>query len=94
MTSLTSTNFQPLNILNFIKAFCRECVIDEDLLTSLIAISHLSSVLNPILYAYRLEEFREALTNIFKRHSINDVLSGTSAQGTSSFEVVQINEKP
>lgn len=44
-------------------AFCNQCQINETFMYMCIILSHANSAGNPILYAYHLKDFREALKN-------------------------------
>lgn len=54
----------PLYTINFVKAFCRDCVVSPTLTNSCIILSHLNSSFNPFLYAYHLKDFRVAFHNL------------------------------
>lgn len=53
----------PLYTINCVIAFCRQCEINETFMLMCIILSHANSAGNPILYAYHLKDFREALKN-------------------------------
>ncbi len=53
--------WMPLYTINCIQAFCESCGVHEDVLNFCIILSHLNSAGNPLLYAYRLSDFRNAL---------------------------------
>lgn len=57
----------PLYTVNCIKAFCQDCEVDAALMLALIALSHVNSAVNPLLYAYHLRDFRAALKNLILR---------------------------
>nr|XP_022912672.1 histamine H2 receptor [Onthophagus taurus] len=55
----------PLYTVNCVIAFCSDCEINETFMLLCIILSHANSAGNPILYAYHLKDFREALKNLF-----------------------------
>lgn len=57
----------PLYTVNCVKAFCQDCEINSALMLALIALSHVNSAVNPLLYAYHLRDFRAALKNLILR---------------------------
>lgn len=59
--------WMPLYTVNCVKAFCQDCDIDPVLMLALIALSHVNSAVNPLLYAYHLKDFRAALKNLILR---------------------------
>ncbi|XP_014609196.1 PREDICTED: 5-hydroxytryptamine receptor 1D-like [Polistes canadensis] len=56
----------PLYTINCVMAFCPQCQVDEFFMNLCIILSHLNSVGNPLLYAYHLKDFREALKNYWR----------------------------
>ncbi|XP_043462047.1 adenosine receptor A2a-like [Leptopilina heterotoma] len=57
----------PLYTINCIVAFCPKCSVNQVFLNFCIILSHLNSVGNPILYAYHLKDFRNAVKHFFCR---------------------------
>ncbi|XP_035774259.1 adenosine receptor A2a-like isoform X2 [Anopheles albimanus] len=56
--------WMPLHTINCIMAFCPHCQICGAVMLFVITLSHLNSALNPLLYAYHLKDFREALKRL------------------------------
>ncbi|XP_047361894.1 beta-2 adrenergic receptor-like isoform X6 [Vespa velutina] len=56
----------PLYTINCVMAFCPRCQVNEFFMNLCIILSHLNSVGNPLLYAYHLKDFREALKNYWR----------------------------
>ncbi|KAL2718836.1 5-hydroxytryptamine receptor 1D-like isoform X1 [Vespula squamosa] len=56
----------PLYTTNCVMAFCPRCQVNEFFMNLCIILSHLNSVGNPLLYAYHLKDFREALKNYWR----------------------------
>ncbi|XP_043504479.1 dopamine receptor 2-like [Polistes fuscatus] len=56
----------PLYTINCVMAFCPQCQVNEFFMNLCIILSHLNSVGNPLLYAYHLKDFREALKNYWR----------------------------
>ncbi|KAI4476551.1 hypothetical protein M0802_014857 [Mischocyttarus mexicanus] len=56
----------PLYTINCVMAFCPRCEVNEFFMNLCIILSHLNSVGNPLLYAYHLKDFREALKNYWR----------------------------
>ncbi|KAJ1093497.1 hypothetical protein NDU88_006597 [Pleurodeles waltl] len=59
----------PLHIINCFTLFCKQCP-RPPLLIMYVAIilSHFNSVVNPLIYAYRIREFRLTFRKIIKQH--------------------------
>lgn len=53
----------PLYTINCVIAFCSQCEINETFMLMCIILSHANSAGNPLLYAYHLKDFREAMKN-------------------------------
>ncbi|KAI4462191.1 olfactory receptor and adenosine receptor [Holotrichia oblita] len=71
----------PLYTVNCVIAFCSNCVINETFMFLCIILSHANSAGNPILYAYHLKDFREALKNFL--YSLIGKNQGLSTNRTS-----------
>lgn len=56
----------PLYTLNCVKAFCFSCDPPVWLFDGLIILSHMNSALNPLLYAYRMTDFRDAFKRLLR----------------------------
>lgn len=74
--------WMPLYTVNCVKAFCQDCEIDSALMLALIALSHVNSAVNPLLYAYHLRDFRAALKNLILR-MVGREVSRTSEQAAA-----------
>lgn len=59
----------PLHIINCFTFFCPECYRPPILIMyTAIILSHGNSVVNPLIYAYRIREFRQTFRKIIRRH--------------------------
>lgn len=59
----------PLHIINCFSLFCPTCPPPPDLIMyTAIILSHGNSVINPLIYAYRIWEFRQTFRRIIRRH--------------------------
>ncbi|XP_043924762.1 adenosine receptor A2a [Protopterus annectens] len=59
----------PLHILNCFTLFCPGCKVPPSwLMYMAIILSHANSVVNPLIYAYRIREFRHTFRRILRRH--------------------------
>lgn len=56
----------PLYTLNCVKAFCVSCDPPVWVFDGLIILSHMNSALNPLLYAYRMSDFRDAFKRLLR----------------------------
>ncbi|XP_005987183.1 adenosine A2a receptor a [Latimeria chalumnae] len=62
----------PLHIINCFTLFCPQCSRPHPLLMYLaIILSHANSVVNPLIYAYRIREFRHTFRKIIKRRVLS-----------------------
>lgn len=57
--------WMPLYTINCIQAFCENCGVPDLIINMCIILSHLNSAGNPLLYAYRLSDFRAAFRSMF-----------------------------
>ncbi|KAA0707892.1 Adenosine receptor A1 [Triplophysa tibetana] len=64
---LFAVSWLPLHVLNCITLFCPTCD-NSTLLYIAILLSHGNSVVNPIVYAFRIEKFRNAFVKIWKQY--------------------------
>lgn len=55
----------PLKVVNFLNSAGGFSIRDETLIKSLIILTHLKPSFNPLLYAYHLKDFRQALLKLF-----------------------------
>uniref|UniRef100_UPI00358EB006 adenosine receptor A2b-like n=1 Tax=Myxine glutinosa TaxID=7769 RepID=UPI00358EB006 len=60
----------PLHIANCIGYYCQSCSRSKLLMYSSILLSHANSAMNPIVYAYRLREFRHTFRRILKQQLV------------------------
>ncbi|XP_056591010.1 adenosine receptor A1 [Triplophysa dalaica] len=65
---LFAVGWLPLHVLNCITLFCPTCGQSTHLLYIAILLSHGNSVVNPIVYAFRIEKFRNAFVKIWKQY--------------------------
>nr|XP_023664037.1 adenosine receptor A2a-like isoform X1 [Paramormyrops kingsleyae] len=71
----------PLHVINCFTLFCPGCARPHPSIVYLaIVLSHANSVVNPLIYAYRIREFRHTFHRIIRRH----LLGCRSARMTSS----------
>ncbi|XP_065203568.1 adenosine receptor A1 [Planococcus citri] len=92
--------WMPLYTINCIQAFCENCDVPELVLNLCIILSHLNSAGNPLLYAYRLSDFRTALRCLLFGFNSTDNLYARTEQGTNDFsmpkarQMISININP
>ncbi|XP_056408284.1 adenosine receptor A2a [Hyla sarda] len=66
----------PLHIINCFTLFCKACMRPPLLLMYFaILFSHANSVVNPLIYAYRIREFRHTFRKILRQHIFGRVQS-------------------
>ncbi|XP_075710186.1 adenosine receptor A2a [Rhinoderma darwinii] len=66
----------PLHIINCFTLFCKDCDRAPPLLMYFaILFSHANSVVNPLIYAYRIREFRQTFRRILRQHIFGRVQS-------------------
>ena len=66
----------PLYTINTVACFCTVgCTIPQWLFDCCIILSHLNSVWNPVLYAWGMRDFREALKRLFRITSQDNFIS-------------------
>lgn len=58
--------WMPINVINCVLLFCPQCDVPMSLTLAAILLSHVNSVLNPILYAYRMRSFRRTLVGMWR----------------------------
>ncbi|XP_053326377.1 adenosine receptor A2a [Spea bombifrons] len=59
----------PLHIINCFTLLCKECArAPMWLMYFAILLSHINSVVNPLIYAYRIREFRHTFRKILRQH--------------------------
>ncbi|XP_072308220.1 adenosine receptor A1-like [Eucyclogobius newberryi] len=59
--------WMPIHIMNCINFFCKDCKIPTVALNVGIFMSHVNSVVNPMVYAFRIKRFRVTLIEITSR---------------------------
>lgn len=79
--------WMPLYTINCIQAFCENCYVPDLVLNLCIILSHLNSAGNPLLYAYRLSDFRTALRCLLFGFSSSENLYGRTEGGTTEFSI-------
>ncbi|XP_056316561.1 adenosine receptor A1 [Danio aesculapii] len=57
----------PLHIMNSIVFFCPTCNVPKSAFYVGIFMSHINSALNPLVYAFRIQRFRDTLVHIIQR---------------------------
>lgn len=57
----------PLHIMNSIVFFCPTCRVPKSAFYVGIFMSHVNSALNPLVYAFRIQRFRDTLIHIIQR---------------------------
>ncbi|KAK3856013.1 hypothetical protein Pcinc_037617 [Petrolisthes cinctipes] len=90
----------PLYTINCVQAFCINCPVPEGLMFFTIILTHLNSAINPFLYAYHMNDFRQALKRFLVqyvlRKPVDDVFnrSMASAHHYSTHHRVNVGESP
>ncbi|XP_016306799.1 adenosine receptor A2b-like [Sinocyclocheilus anshuiensis] len=78
----------PLHIINCFTLFCPRCARPQDWVMYLaIMLSHANSVVNPLIYAYRISDFRHTFRRIIRRHFLwheNRLATGNSNRGMAA----------
>ncbi|XP_051964664.1 adenosine receptor A2b-like [Xyrauchen texanus] len=77
----------PLHIINCFTLFCPECQRPPVIIMYLaIILSHANSVVNPLIYAYRIREFRYTFRKIVRYHILGrrELLSSNGSTHTSA----------
>ncbi|NWS77061.1 AA3R protein, partial [Crotophaga sulcirostris] len=65
---LFAVSWVPLGILNCILYFCSSCAIPQPLMYLGILLSHANSAMNPIIYAFKIQKFRETCAFILRTY--------------------------
>ncbi|NXC74178.1 AA3R protein, partial [Anhinga anhinga] len=65
---LFAVSWLPLGILNCILYFCPSCTIPQPLMYLGILLSHANSAVNPIVYAFKIQKFKETYTFILRTY--------------------------
>lgn len=79
--------WMPLYTINCIHAFCENCYVPDLVLNLCIILSHLNSAGNPLLYAYRLSDFRTALRCLLFGYSSSENLYNRTDAATTEFSI-------
>lgn len=80
--------WMPLHILNCLQQFCPQCRVPLPLILTGIILSHANSVINPLLYAYRMKSFRQAFKGMFLGCRVAPPLSDTfESNGTKKTQM-------
>uniref|UniRef100_UPI00398E9B08 adenosine receptor A2a-like n=1 Tax=Pristiophorus japonicus TaxID=55135 RepID=UPI00398E9B08 len=74
----------PLHIINCFSLFCDNCRPPAWIMYFAIILSHANSVVNPLIYAYRIREFRHTFRKILKRHVLRKTDQAFKNQNTRS----------
>ncbi|NWH66731.1 AA3R protein, partial [Geococcyx californianus] len=67
---LFAVSWLPLGILNCISYFCPSCAIPQPLMYLGILLSHANSAMNPVVYAFKIQKFRETYTFILRTYML------------------------
>ncbi|XP_048412654.1 adenosine A2a receptor a isoform X1 [Stegostoma tigrinum] len=76
----------PLHIINCVNLFCENCRPPAWIMYFAIILSHANSVVNPLIYAYRIREFRQTFRKILRKHILRkpeQVLQTPSARSST-----------
>ncbi|XP_009330253.1 PREDICTED: adenosine receptor A3-like [Pygoscelis adeliae] len=65
---LFAVSWLPLGILNCISYFCPSCTIPQPLMYLSILLSHANSAMNPVIYAFKIQKFKETYTFILRTY--------------------------
>lgn len=65
---LFAVSWLPLGILNCILYFCPSCTIPQPLMYLGILLSHANSAMNPVVYAFKIQKFKETYTFILRTY--------------------------
>ncbi|XP_076214420.1 adenosine receptor A3-like [Aptenodytes patagonicus] len=65
---LFAVSWLPLGILNCISYFCPSCAIPQPLMYLGILLSHANSAMNPVIYAFKIQKFKETYTFILRTY--------------------------
>uniref|UniRef100_A0A8C4XJK2 G-protein coupled receptors family 1 profile domain-containing protein n=1 Tax=Falco tinnunculus TaxID=100819 RepID=A0A8C4XJK2_FALTI len=65
---LFAVSWLPLGILNCIFYFCPSCAIPQPLTYPSILLPHANSAMNPIVYAFKIQKFKETYTFILRTY--------------------------
>ncbi|XP_078389663.1 adenosine receptor A2a-like [Cetorhinus maximus] len=68
MVGLFCLCWLPLNVVNSLTYFCPACSLPPWLANLVVILSHLNSLINPMVYALRKKDFGSALKAVFVRH--------------------------
>ncbi|XP_078093155.1 adenosine receptor A2b-like [Mustelus asterias] len=68
MVGLFCLCWLPLNVVNSLVFFCPACSLPSWLANLVVALSHLNSLINPMVYALRKKDFGSALRGVFVHH--------------------------
>ncbi|KAL2091806.1 hypothetical protein ACEWY4_011604 [Coilia grayii] len=75
----------PLHVINCFTLFCPQCKHAPDwVMYVAIILSHANSVVNPFIYAYRIQEFRHTFRKIVRHHVLGRRHPLTSIGGSST----------
>uniref|UniRef100_A0A8B9SS31 G-protein coupled receptors family 1 profile domain-containing protein n=1 Tax=Anas platyrhynchos TaxID=8839 RepID=A0A8B9SS31_ANAPL len=82
---LFAVSWLPLGILNCVLHFCPSCTIPRSLVYLSILLSHANSAMNPAVYAFKIEKFKETCTFILRTYFLfqNSELDPASGGGSA-----------
>ncbi|XP_043536611.1 adenosine receptor A1-like [Chiloscyllium plagiosum] len=54
----------PIHILHCIRLYCPECDVSTSMMLTMVILSHFNSVINPVIYVFRIKAFWEAFKEV------------------------------
>ncbi|XP_060893211.1 adenosine A2a receptor a [Labrus mixtus] len=84
----------PLHIINCFTLFCPHCDRPQPwIMYVAIILSHTNSVINPFIYAYRIQEFRKTFRKIIQRHILGrqELLESRGSAHNSISDSIRLN---
>ncbi|XP_030329495.1 adenosine receptor A3-like [Strigops habroptila] len=68
---LFAVSWLPLGILNSVSYFCPSCTISQALMYLSILLSHSNSVMNPVVYAFKIPKFKQTYAFILRNYILH-----------------------